>query len=101
MQIKVETVLNGGAVDFGGQSTGFCQRVTVEANAIAESHKFARRQPRMFAAAAADVQAEFAAQGVEAALKRPKHACRDAGGMPIHPHQRAKRLKPERMRHAA
>ena len=24
MQIKVETVLNGGAVNFGDQSTGFC-----------------------------------------------------------------------------
>jgi hypothetical protein len=101
MQIKVETVLNGGAVDFCRQSTGFCQRVTIEANAVAESHKLARRQARMLAAAAADAQAEFAAQGVKTALERPQHARRDAGGMPIHPHQRAERLKPERMRHAA
>src|SRR5262245_16856992 len=55
----------------------------------------------MFAAPTADVQAEFAAQRVKAALERPKHARRNAGGMPIHPHQRAKRLKPEGMRHAA
>ena len=55
----------------------------------------------MPAAAAADVQAEFAVQRVKAALERPQQARGDSGGMPIHSHERAKRLKPERMRQAA
>jgi hypothetical protein len=99
MQIKVEAVLNGGAVDFCDQAARLRERLAVEADAIAQRHEFARRQARM--AAAADVQAEFAAQRAEAALERPEHARGDAGGMPIHSHQRAKRLEPERMRQAA
>src|SRR3954468_11686537 len=54
----------------------------------------------MLAAAAADMDAELVLQWLQAALQRADHACRDAGGMPVHPHHRAERLKPEWMRQA-
>jgi hypothetical protein len=78
VQIKIETVLNGGAVDLGGQSAGLRQRVAIEADAIAKSHELAWRQTRVLAAAAANMQAEFTAQGLKAALERTEHARGDA-----------------------
>ena len=71
VQIKIETVLNGGAVDLGGQSAGLRQRVAVEAYAIAKSHELARRQTRMLAAAATDPQAKFALKGLRPRLSAP------------------------------
>ena len=50
--------------------------------------------------ATADMNAEFARQGLQATFERADHAGRDAGRMPIHTHHGAKRLKPERMRQA-
>jgi len=55
----------------------------------------------MLAAPAADVEAEFAIKRSEPALEGSEYARRDAGGMPVHPHNRAKGLKPERMREPA
>src|ERR1700712_3984500 len=52
----------------------------------------------MFAAAAADVDAEFALKRRKPALQGADHAGGDAGGMPVHSHHGAERLKPERMR---
>src|SRR3954468_13909262 len=52
----------------------------------------------MLAAAAADMDAELVLQWLQAALQRADHAGGDAGGMPIHSHHRAERLKPEWMR---
>src|ERR1700761_5274817 len=51
----------------------------------------------MLAAPAADMKAEFAGQRREAALQRPEHAGRDAGGVPVLAHDAAEGLKPERM----
>src|SRR3954453_5936025 len=52
----------------------------------------------MLAAAAADVNPELVLQRAEPALQRADHAGGDAGRMPVHPHHRAERLKPERLR---
>src|SRR5580698_2285982 len=49
----------------------------------------------MLAAAAAQI--EFVLSGGEAALQGADDAGGNARGMPIHPHHRAERLKPERM----
>ena len=52
----------------------------------------------MFPASAADMDTKFAFKRRETALQRTDHARGDAGGMPIHPHHRAERLEPERVR---
>src|SRR5208283_5806644 len=48
-------------------------------------------------AAAANVDAEFARERRESASERADHARVYARGMPIHPHDGAEGLKPERM----
>jgi len=52
----------------------------------------------MLAASAADMDAKLAGERSLAPFQRADHARRDAGGMPVHPHDRPKRLEPERMR---
>src|SRR5436190_20363620 len=52
----------------------------------------------MLAASAADVNAELALKRRKAALQGADDAGGNAGGMPVHSHHRAERLKPERMR---
>jgi hypothetical protein len=49
----------------------------------------------MHAAAAADVDPEFAGERCKAALQRADHAGSDARGVPVHPHHGAERLEPE------
>src|SRR5690349_9313750 len=49
----------------------------------------------------ADVQPKFIFQWLESAFKGSNHARRDAGGMPVHSHDSAERLEPERVREAA
>src|SRR4051795_12747148 len=48
-------------------------------------------------AAAADVEAELTGARVEPALQRPHYRRRDAGGMPVHAHDAAVGLEPERV----
>ena len=98
VQVEIEAVLHGGAVDLGDQPAGARQPGAVEADALAEQPQFVRRLARMLAAAAADMDAEFVLQRPEPALQRADHAGRDAGGVPVHAHHGAERLKPERMR---
>ena len=101
MQIKFEAVLDRGAVDLGDEPARAGEPRAVEADAIADGHQFVRRAARMLAAAAADVKAKLAFKRAQAALERAEHARGDAGGMPVHSHHGAERLKPERMRQAA
>ena len=98
VQIKVEAVLDGGAVDLGDEAAGARQLGAVEADAFAEQTQFVRRLARMLAAAAADVDAEFVRRGAQAALQGADDAGGDAGRMPVHAHDGAERLEPERMR---
>src|SRR3954465_7936778 len=51
----------------------------------------------MAAAAAADVQAELTGAWVEPALQRTHHGRGDAGGVPVHAHDAAVGLEPERI----
>ena len=97
MQIEIETILDGRAVDLRHQPADVGERGAVESDPLSDRHEFKRRLARMPAAAAADMDSEFARQGLEAALQRADHARGHARGMPVHPHDRAERLKPERM----
>ena len=55
----------------------------------------------MPAAAAADVNAKLARKRSESALECADRARGDARGMPVHSHDRAERLEPERICEAA
>jgi hypothetical protein len=46
---------------------------------------------------AAHIEAEFMLNGRETALQCRNHTRSDSGGVPIHAHDRAKRLKPKRV----
>ncbi len=101
VQVEVEAVLHGGAVDLGDEPARLRQRRAVEADALADRDELAGGLARMGAAAAADVQAELLFERAEAALQRADDAGGDARGMPVHPHHGAKGLEPEGMREAA
>src|SRR5262249_47582348 len=98
VQIKIETVLDGGAVDLGDKAACSRELAAVKADAIADGQELLRRQRGLMAPTAADMQTKLAAERSEPALKRSEHARGDARGMPVHSHHRAERLKPERMR---
>ena len=59
--------------------------------------QFGGRVPRVPAAAAADVEPSSSGPRVEPALQRAHHRRGDAGGVPVHAHDAAERLKPERV----
>ncbi|MDB6166637.1 MAG: hypothetical protein JWQ83_1777 [Lacunisphaera sp.] len=98
VQVEIEAILDGGAVDLGHQAACAGQRVAVEADAISQSHEFVRRPSGMLASAAADVDPQFVAEGRQPALQGADDAGRDARGMPVHAHDGTERLEPERMR---
>jgi hypothetical protein len=98
VQVEVEAVLHGGAVDFRHQPARVRELRTVKADALAEQLELLRRFPRMLTAAATDIDAELVLQRHQSALQCADNACRDAGRMPIHAHHGAEGLKPEGMR---
>ena len=59
VQVELEAVLHGGAVDLGDQAARRGERGAVEADALADRDQLVRRLPRMLAAPAADVEAEL------------------------------------------
>src|SRR5687768_14795290 len=89
VQIEVEAVLDGGAVDLGDEPACLRKGGAVEAGELAGRDQLVRRLPRMAAAAAADPDAELAGQRVEAALEGADDAGRDSRGVPVHSHHRA------------
>ena len=97
VQIEVETILDGGAVDLRHEPADIGERAAINSNALADRCEFMRRLPRLLAAAAADMDSEFAGQRLEPSLQRADDARGDAGGVPVHAHDRAERLKPEWM----
>ena len=70
VQIEIEAVLHRGAVDLGDQPARLGERRAVEPDAFADRDEFVRRLARMLAAAAADMEAEFARERRQAALQR-------------------------------
>jgi hypothetical protein len=96
VQIKLKTVLHGGAVNFRDETAGAGQRRAVETDALAQRRQFRWRAARMFSPAAADMNASL--QRRQPALQCADHGRCDAGRVPVHSHHRAERLEPERMR---
>ena len=97
VQIEVETILDGGAVDLRHQPADVGERGAVDSDPLADRCEFKRRLSRLLAAAAADMNSEFARQRLKSSLQRADHARGDARGVPVHAHDRAERLEPERM----
>ena len=97
VQVQLEAVLHGGAVDLGDQAAGAHQRGRVQPQPLAERGQLVGRAARVAPAAAADVQAQLVLDGPEAALERADHAGGDPRRVPVHPHHRAERLEPERV----
>src|SRR5580693_9612229 len=100
VQIKVEPILNRGAVDLRHQTADVGERGAVDPDPIADRGEFKRRLARLLAAAAADMDSEFARERLEPSLQRADHARGDARGVPVHAHDGAERLEPEWMREA-
>src|SRR5712671_1282973 len=98
VQIQIETVLHRGAVDLRHQTAGADKSLTVKSEPLAQSLEFPGRSPGMLAASAADVNTNLVPKRRKAALQRADDAGGNPGGMPVHSHHRAERLKPERMR---
>ena len=71
VQIEIEAVLHGGAVDLGDQPAGAGQRGGVEADAVAERSQLVRRAARVLAPPAADMDAEFPCNGASPRLSAP------------------------------
>src|SRR5690242_3506747 len=100
MQVKLKAVLHCGAVDFRNEAARTGERLRVDADTVAECSEFRRGLARVPAAATAYVDTDLALERRQAALQRADDARRDARGMPVHSHNGAEGLEPERMRKA-
>src|SRR5437588_9327732 len=100
VQIRLEAVLHSGTVDLCHQAAGGGEPGPVKAHLVTDLDQLVRRLPRIFSAPAADVNPELLLQRSQPALQRADNARRNAGGMPVHSHYGAERLKPERMSEA-
>jgi hypothetical protein len=100
VEIQIEAVLDGGAVDLRDETAGACQPRAIETDAFAEKTQFVRSLSGVPATPAAHVNAQFIGKRAQAALEGADHAGGDTGGMPIHSHDRAERLEPEGVRQA-
>src|SRR4051812_37988569 len=89
MEVEIEAILHGCAIDFRHQPARFGERGSVESDAISEGYQLVRRLPGMLATAAANVDAELLLQRRQPPLQRTDHAGGDAGRMPVHAHDRA------------
>jgi hypothetical protein len=101
VEIEVKPILDRRAVDLGDQTTGFRERSAVKAYLISNRDQFVRGPARVVAAPPANVDAQLPGQRLKASLERTDDRCGDAGGMPVHSHDRAKRLEPEGVRQPA
>ena len=69
MQIKIEAVLYGGAVDFGDETASARETGGVETNALSQQLELVRSLSGMLSAPAADVDAEFVRERLKPALE--------------------------------
>src|SRR3989442_8325579 len=95
VQVNLKAVGDRIVVDARGQPAGAYQRFTIKTALRCYLTQFVWRIARKAAAAAADKNAEFVRPRSETALERAHHGSSDSRRMPIHPHHRAERLKPE------
>jgi hypothetical protein len=101
VQVKVEAILDGGAVDLGNEAARGGKRRAVEPDAVAYGHELFGCIARVLAATAAHMQAEFMFKRPQSAFQCADYAGGDARGMPIHSHHCAEGLKPEGVRETA
>ena len=101
VQIEVEPVLHRRTVDLGDEPARRGECRSIKADPRANALELIRCPPRVGSAAAAHVDSKLARERRETAFQCADNARRDAGGMPVHAHDGAERLEPERMRQAA
>src|SRR5712675_59766 len=94
--VEVETVLHRRAVHLGDQAARLCESRPINADTLTDRNQLLRRLPRMLAASTADVNAELVPKWCQPPLESPDDARRDSGRVPVHAHDGAERLKPER-----
>jgi hypothetical protein len=97
VQVELETVLHGGAVDLGHQPAAAHQAGRVDREPLAQRQQLVGRTARMPAAPAAHVDPQLGSDRRQPALERAEHAGGDARRVPVHPHHAAERLEPERI----
>src|SRR4029079_1156051 len=78
VQIEIEAVLNGGALYLWRPPARLCQPSAVEPAPLADGDELVRGLPRIFATAAADVNAQFVCERRQPALQCADDAGRDA-----------------------
>src|SRR3979411_1060882 len=98
MQVQIEAVLHGGAINFRDQAAGTCKRHCIQSRPLAHLYELIRRAPRVSATATAHVQPKFILNWRQTALERPDYARRNPRRMPVHSHDAAERLEPEGVR---
>ena len=74
VEVEIEAVLDGGAVDFGDQTACAGEPGAVETHAFAQQVQFVRRLPRMLSPPAADMDAEFVRKRSQPALEGTDNA---------------------------
>ena len=100
VQIELKSVSDGVVINFCREAAGPNQRIAIESFSIGECNEFAGRFAGLFAAPAANVNAEFVGARIQATFQRAKYGRGDAGGVPVHAHNRAQGLEPERITEA-
>src|SRR6185436_9334796 len=95
VQVDLKAVGDCVVVDACSETACTHQSVAVETALVRECSKLVGCVARKAAAPAADVKTEFVCAWCETALKCTHHGGRDSGGVPVHSHHCAERLKPE------
>src|ERR1700733_3123512 len=83
VEIEIEAVLHGGAVDLGDQPARAGESGAVETDTFAECLQFVRRLAGVLASAAADVDAEFVRERPQPALESANAAGGVSGRVPV------------------
>src|SRR5262245_20548000 len=97
VEIDLKAICDRIVVDARSQPTCAHQSIAVEAATVGDRTEFVRRIARESAAPAANIKTQLFSTRSEAALERAHNGSRDSRGVPIHPHDRAQRLKPKRI----
>ena len=95
VQIHLKSIGDRVVIDARGETARPYKRFSVDTGGIGQFAKFVGSTARMFAAPAANVDAELGRTRSQSPLERAHDGCRDAGRMPVHAHDGAERLKPE------
>jgi hypothetical protein len=84
----------------GGEAAGSDEGSAVQATGVCNREQLGGSISGLPAAAAAKINAELMGAGVHAALQRSHDGSSDSGRMPVHAHDAAERLEPERITQA-